>query len=697
LVGPGVVPDSLAEAVAAGAGGNPLFVEELLRTWVQADVLRRAEDGHWHLADGHHLRLPSTVHGVYQSQLDELGEDARQVATSGSIPGRSFPAGALPVLGIDEPTDGLDELSVLGLLSGPHDGFGQPDAYTYRHGLLRDVAYATLPRKVRARLHLRFARWMAGSAEPALVDELVGTHLAAAHASLPALGGDHDGLDRDDIAAEAARRLTAAAEAHLMAQPRRAAQLLDQALAVQPASRTDALTTATRRLRRGEALRRAGVLEAAMRAFAEVSSELVDVGDLDGTPESASAGTPLPERTSVLVEAALGYEDALLASRLPRTTWGEEGRRLLERAERAVDPAEVATRSRLAAAHGRALSYGGNLVAGADRLTEGVDLARAGGDPAALASALLAARADLIGPDDLATRLAGSAEALEAAGEADDRELAIESLRMRYLDLLAAGRMPEADAVREDAATAIAELGRPLYLWYPAMWRAMEALRTGDPAAGRLVEQFRVEGVRWGYRDARLVHLVQRVVLGLQQGDTARLRAEVEPVLLTMPQQFALVLAYLYMATDRDDLAGRHLSGPSSVEFDSAPRDLSMLYNLAYAAEVAGVVGDRGASRRLAELLTPWAAHTIVLGSGALCLGSAAHFAAVAHAGAGDSDTAMALLLQAVAANDEQGNRPAAARSRRVFEAVAAGRPVPRPTPWRPAEASGSTKEDDGA
>ncbi|GAA4408429.1 hypothetical protein GCM10023168_25780 [Fodinibacter luteus] len=676
LVGRGVVPDAVAGAVAASARGNPLFVEELLRTWVQADVLRRAGDGHWHLTGGQDMTLPSTVHGVYQSQLDELSDAARRVATSGSIPGRSFPAGALPVLGIDQPGGGLGELGSLGLLFGPHDGFGSPDAYTYRHALLRDVAYATLPRRVRAGLHLRFARWMAATAEPPLVDELVGTHLAAAHASLPVFASDRDGIDRDDVAEEAARRLAQAAEGHLRGEPHRAAQLLDQALSLQPASRAHAVTTAQRQVRRGEALRRAGMLDEAMRAFAAASAELE--GDVvDDLEEAASS-----QRGEVLVAAALGYEDALLASRLPRDTWGPDGLALLDRAESSVPSDDVATRSRLSAARGRAHAYGGDLANGSAGLAQAISLARLGDDPGALAAALVAERAVLTEPHHLRARLDGSAEAVHAARRSGDAELLIEAVRMRYLDLLAAGRMAEAGAARRDAETAITDLGRPLYLWYPAMWRAMEALRTGDPAAAQLIEQFRIEGTRWGYQDAGLVHLVQAVALGVDHGTVAQVLAVHEPVLLPMAERFAVVLAYAHMAAGDAEKARRHLHRPASDGFESLPRDLSLLYNLAYAAEAAAVLRQREASRRLAELLTPSAAQTIVLGSGALCLGSAAHFAGVAHAAAGHTDTAVELLRRAVSANDEQGSGPAAARSRAVLEAVRSGRPVPRPAPW---------------
>ena len=167
LVGPGVVPPDAAEGIADASGGNPLFVEELLRTWVQAEVLRR-EGGAWRFTSSEGpLELPSTVHAIYQSQLDELHAPTRQVATSGSVPGQSFPPGALAAFGVDHAEAGLDELRSLGLLVGPHLGRLAPEVYTYRHALLRDVAYASLPRAERARLHVRFATWMDDRADRA--------------------------------------------------------------------------------------------------------------------------------------------------------------------------------------------------------------------------------------------------------------------------------------------------------------------------------------------------------------------------------------------------------------------------------------------------------------------------------------------------------------------------------------------------
>ncbi len=145
----------------------------------------------------------------------------------------------------------------------------------------------------------------------------------------------------------------------------------------------DAAVAARRAVALGEALRRAGALEAAMWSFARVS----DLGDVVPGP--------------VLVRAALGYEDALFASRLPRDEWGAVGIALIDAAIASLGTDHAAIQARLRAAQGRALAYGGQLEAGARACVEAIEAAERFGEDAALASAIVSLRATQTGPDDL--------------------------------------------------------------------------------------------------------------------------------------------------------------------------------------------------------------------------------------------------------------------------------------------------------
>ena len=81
-------------------------------------------------------------------------------------------------------------------------------------------------------------------------------------------------------------------------------------------------------------------------------------------------------------------------------------------------------------------------------------------------------------------------------------------------------------------------------------------------------------------------------------------------------------------------------------------------------------LNDAEAAETLAQLLAPWIGQAIVLGSGALCLGSAAHFAGLAALTAGRPLEAAPLLARAATDNEAAGSTVAAAESRRELARV---------------------------
>lgn len=697
LVGRGTVPARYREGILAASGGNPLFVEELLRSWMLAGVLRPDEPGWRFTAGPQEPVLPTTVQAIYQAQLDRLPEGPRAVVEGGSVPGTTFPAGALAVLGIDDDaTPALHRLTVVGLLHGPHDGPAGGASYTYRHALLRDTAYASLSRRRRAGLHARFARWVGEHGS----GELVGLHLALALAALPATATDLEGRPVAEVAAEAAGLLERAAGDHLVSSPQRAAELLGRALAV------DAAATPAVRLRRtlahAEALRRSGRLEEALRGFRDAGA-LARADDAGARARAEDEGAParadqVRADGAALVEAALGYENALFASRLPRAVWGEESLTLLRaaldalaasdapaadpraaswggaaeradasdggsapRADTAVDP-----RVRVLAALGRALVYSGRREEGVAAGAEAVRLAEAGDEPRAVAEAHLALRAGQDTPADLPVRLAGIRRAVEAAERTGDDELRLEAARLELVDQLETGDLVAADRAQARATDLAADLGRPLYLWYPAMWRSMRALLAGDhTGAPALVEAFADQGARSHYRDTALVRSIQLLELGRMTGDVAAgLAAEIGGYADADPDRWVFARALVQLLGGDPDGAREGFEHYARRDFTNVSTDLSRSTTLSYLAEVGAAVGAPGQCAALARELAPWAGHVVVLGSGALCLGAADHFLGLALRGAGDAVGAEAHLRAAAQLNDALGARALAARSR---------------------------------
>ena len=104
------LPAELAARVAERSAGNPLFVEELLRTWAGAGILVADETGWRIAAPADEVELPLTVQAIYAAQLDDLPPPARAAARRGAVAGRRFPREVLAVFDVEEADVGLDTL-----------------------------------------------------------------------------------------------------------------------------------------------------------------------------------------------------------------------------------------------------------------------------------------------------------------------------------------------------------------------------------------------------------------------------------------------------------------------------------------------------------------------------------------------------------------------------------------------------------
>jgi class 3 adenylate cyclase/tetratricopeptide (TPR) repeat protein len=186
------------ERILAAAGGNPLFVEEMIA------MVR--EDG------GSAMTVPPTIQALLQARLDHLGDDERAVIERGSVEGEVFHQTAVMQLAPDQVRSGVPQ-QLLALvrkqLIRPSAGtLPDDEAFRFRHLLIRDAAYDGLPKSTRADLHERFALWLEEHVTLVEQDEIVGYHLEQAARYRRELGSDDAAL-----ASGAASRLERAARA----------------------------------------------------------------------------------------------------------------------------------------------------------------------------------------------------------------------------------------------------------------------------------------------------------------------------------------------------------------------------------------------------------------------------------------------------------------------------------------------------
>ncbi len=225
LVGDRELAPELRRRIAEEGGGNPLFVEQMLALLAERP--------------GTDVAVPPNIQTLIAARLDGLTDAERTVIERAALMGTRFWQGAVADLLPPEAREALP--SVLEVLIRKelirHDSAevaGQ-QGYRFRHILIRDTAYAAIPKSVRADLHERFATLIEATAGDRLteIEEIIGYHLEQASALRAELApiDDHGA----DLAARAAHRLAAAGgRALARGDVSAAAKLLGRAAALLP-------------------------------------------------------------------------------------------------------------------------------------------------------------------------------------------------------------------------------------------------------------------------------------------------------------------------------------------------------------------------------------------------------------------------------------------------------------------------------
>ena len=239
------LPESAVGAIVARADGVPLYAVETVRMLL-ADGRLAFEDGAYHpVGDLASLAVPETLTALIASRLDGLASDERVIVSDAAVLGQSFTlAGLSAVTGIGEDQleprlRALVRRELLSLEADPRSP--ERGQYAFVQALIREVAYNTLARADRKRLHLAAARFFESLESDELAGGLAGHYLAAQQNAA-------EGPEADALAAQARIALRAAAE--------RASALgsFDQALAFL----RQALTVTSDPAEEAEILERAG-------------------------------------------------------------------------------------------------------------------------------------------------------------------------------------------------------------------------------------------------------------------------------------------------------------------------------------------------------------------------------------------------------------------------------------------------------
>jgi class 3 adenylate cyclase/tetratricopeptide (TPR) repeat protein len=151
------LPDEVMDQILDQTDGVPLFVEELTKTVLESGLLQERDDRYVLDRPLPSLAIPTTLHGSLMARLDRLGS-VKEVAQIGAAVGRAFSYDLLNVVA-GLPREKLDE--ALDQLVQSELVFCRGEIplaiYTFKHVLVRDVAYAGLLKARRAQLHASIA------------------------------------------------------------------------------------------------------------------------------------------------------------------------------------------------------------------------------------------------------------------------------------------------------------------------------------------------------------------------------------------------------------------------------------------------------------------------------------------------------------------------------------------------------------
>jgi tetratricopeptide (TPR) repeat protein len=188
IAGLAALDDVIRSRIAAAAEGNPLFIEQMVAMLGETVSI---DD----------VRVPPTIHALLAARLDLLPRAERDLLERGAVLGREFHPESLVGLGVagTEAAPVLLDALVRKQLLGRDD-----ERYRFAHQLIRDAAYESIPKLVRAELHELVAERFADD------DAIVGHHLERAYRCRADV--DPESAD-SELAHRAATRLFAAGRA----------------------------------------------------------------------------------------------------------------------------------------------------------------------------------------------------------------------------------------------------------------------------------------------------------------------------------------------------------------------------------------------------------------------------------------------------------------------------------------------------
>ena len=147
------LPDQLANLLERRSEGNPFFIEEIIKTLVEKEIVSVKKGKLEIQTEKLEAGVPETLQGVILARIDRLEDRIREVLLDASVIGREFLRPILEQI-VQKKTDvmgGLKKLESLELVFEKEEA--KELEYLFKHYLIQEVAYNVLLQKKRKHLH----------------------------------------------------------------------------------------------------------------------------------------------------------------------------------------------------------------------------------------------------------------------------------------------------------------------------------------------------------------------------------------------------------------------------------------------------------------------------------------------------------------------------------------------------------------
>ena len=485
ILGPIGLPAVVQERIAKAAEGNPLFVEQIVSSFIDDGLLRVDPTGGWTVHGAiAEAEVPPTIAALLSARVDKLPAEEKALLEVGSVAGAVFHQGAVEELSVpalrERTPVTLESLNAKQLLHGVESSFPGDSAYRFHHVLLRDAAYQRLLKRARAELHERLGDWLERVAGPRLLEfeEIVGYHLEQSYRFRGELGP----LDEKAIAvgARASVRLAAAGRrAIARGDIPAAANLIDRAMLLLPVGDRGRIELA---VDLGETLREKGDFARAAEVLRSATGEATALGDV-------------PLRT------ALTLVELLVRKSTDPVGWADtaldQTRRAIDVFAQAGDHASLARAWRLL---GTVHGSGGRYEAGRESVERAIAEARRAGDRRQETRSLPVLGLCLLYGPEPADRAIARCEELLASAQGDQRAEAMLMNALAQLYAMRADFDRARQLYRRGQAT-LEDLGARVQATAVSIYSGRVELLAGDPFAAEArmrpaYETFRKMGER---------------------------------------------------------------------------------------------------------------------------------------------------------------------------------------------------------